>query len=398
MHFDLDSEQRQLQDSLRRLLQDKAPFARRRDVTAGDLGFDAALWESLAELGIAAIALPEAHGGLAQPPVAQLPVLQELGRSLALTPFLPSVVLAATAVARCGSPAQQEALLPGIAAGTRLLAFAHEEPAGRHAAVWVEATARRSGHEWLFDGHKHNVLYGASAECLVVSARVAGAPDDPRGLALFLVRTDQPAVRCTPLRWIDDTPVAEFDFSGAAAQPLGDPDDGQAGWRTLQAVQEAGMAAACAEALGVAERAFELTVEYVQARQQFGKPLAANQALRHRVAEMRVALDMLRSAALAGVLALEIQDAQQRARELSRAKMLMSRHGIFLAQQAIQLHGGIGMTIEYPVGHCLRRLTVLDQLFGDGAAHAARLGAALAADGPAGGIVAKDDAPPVPAS
>ncbi|RYY99227.1 MAG: acyl-CoA dehydrogenase, partial [Comamonadaceae bacterium] len=269
-------------------------------------------------------------------------------------------------------------LLPGIAAGTQLLAWAHDEPAARHRALWVETRARREGNRWLLTGRKHNVLHGAGADTLVVSARIAGEPDARDGVGLFLVRPGA-GVQRTAQRLIDDTPAADIRFDAAAAEPLGNPDDGVAALAALEATQEAGLAAVCAESVGVLERAFAMTVEYVQTRQQFGRPIGANQALRHRVAEMRVALDMVRSAAMAGLLALEMDDADERSRELSRAKMLVARHGTFVAQQGIQLHGGIGMTVEYAVGHCLRRLTVIDQLFGDGATHAARLGAQLAA-------------------
>jgi pimeloyl-CoA dehydrogenase len=377
MHFELDADQQQLQDSLRRLLDTEASFERRRQVAASEAGWNPALWRALGELGATAITLPEAHGGFGQAPIALLPVLQELGRALSLEPFLASAVLGATAVARAGTPLQQQAVLTDVASAAQVLAFAHDEAAGRHQPLWVETSARPAGDGWVLQGEKHNVLHGAAADLLVVSARTQGEADEREGLALFLVQPGQAGVRRTPLRLIDDTPVAEIRFDGAVAQLLG---EAGSGWAAIEAAQQAGLAATCAEALGVAERAYALTVDYVQTRQQFGRAIGANQALRHRVAEMRVALDMVRSAALGGLLALEIDDAEARWRELSRAKMLAARHGTFVCQQAIQLHGGIGMTLEYAAGHCLRRLTVLDQLFGDGPAHAARLGAALAGE------------------
>ncbi|TFZ02710.1 acyl-CoA dehydrogenase [Ramlibacter henchirensis] len=378
MRFEPDTDQEQLQGSLRRLLQSEASFERRRRTAAGETGWDSALWRSLSELGVTALTLTEDHGGFGQRPVAWLPALQELGYALALQPFIPSAVLAATAISRAGTPAQQQRLLPGVAQASRVLAFAHDEAAARHAALWVEATARQEGGQWRIDGVKQGVLFGAAADLLVVTARTGGSPGDPAGLALFIVDPAQEGVRRTPLRLIDDTPAADIALHAARAEPLGEI-DGPGPWRAVQAAQEAGLAAACAEGLGVAERAYALTVEYVQTRQQFGRPIGANQVVRHRVAEMRVALEMLRSAALAGLLALEEEDAQARSRELSRAKLLLSRHGSFVTGQAIQLHGGIGMTAEYAAGHCLRRFTVLDQLFGDGPTHAARLGASLAA-------------------
>ena len=407
MQFELDNEQEQLWDSLARMLQAKAPFEQRRKAVATQQGWDTSLWPALGELGVTALALPEAFGGFGQRPVALLPVLQALGHSLALQPFLATAVMAATAIARAGSDAQQQALLPGIADASRIVAFAHDEPAARHDPLWIETRAQdstvipapivipakagiqgvhpeespgspppRGRQEWLLSGHKHNVLFGMDASMLVVSAR-----NTEGSVVLFLLDPAQPGVQRTATRLIDDTPAADLVLNGARAELL--PGDGMA---ALVAALEAGSAASCAEALGVAERAYDLTVAYIQTRQQFGRAIGSNQALRHRVAEMRVALDTLRSGAMAGLLALDIEDGHQRACELSRARMLASRHGTFIAQQAVQLHGGIGMTIEYAAGHCLRRMTVLEALFGDGASHAARLGAALAAE-----IVASDE-------
>jgi pimeloyl-CoA dehydrogenase len=291
MQFELDADQQQLQDSLRRLLDTEGSFERRRQVAASEAGWNPALWRALGELGVTAITLPEAHGGFGQAPIALLPVLQELGRALVLEPFLASAVLGATAVARAGTQAQQQAVLPGLASAAQVLAFAHDEAAGRHQPLWVETRARRAGDGWVLQGAKHNVLHGAVADLLVVSARTQGEADDREGLALFLVRGEQAGVQRTALRLIDDTPAAEIRLDGATAQLLGEA--GQ-GWAAIEAAQQAGLAATCAEALGVAERAYALTVDYVQTRQQFGRAIGANQALRHRVAEMRVALDMVR--------------------------------------------------------------------------------------------------------
>ena len=372
MHFELDADQQQLQDSLRRLLDTQASFEKRRQVAAGAAGWNPAVWRAMAELGVTAMALPEEQGGFGQRPIALLPVLQELGRALSLEPFLATAVLGAAALSR-GAVERHGDLFEAIASGSQVIAFAHDEPAARHLPLWIETTARRSGDGWVLEGVKQNVLHGAAADSVIVSARTHGAPDSPGGVGLYLLRRlgRGAAASQHPTRLVDDTPAATLHFTAAPAELLAEGRD------VLQAVLDAGIAAVCAEALGVAERAYAMTVEYVQTRQQFGRVIGSNQALRHRVAEMRVALDMVRSAAMAGLLALEMDDADQRSRELSRAKMLVSRHGTFVAQQAIQLHGGIGMTIEYAVGHCLRRMTVLDQLFGDGAEHARRLGASF---------------------
>lgn len=378
MNFEPDDEQRQLRDSLRRLLEVEGGFGQRRRAVGTEAGWSRELWRSICGLGLAAMPLPTEHGGFGMPPITLLPVLQELGRSLALVPFLSSTVLASSAVGRAGSATQRGHWLPGLADGSRRLAWAHDEAPARHRGIWLQTKARFDGLRWRLDGRKHNVLYGTDADAWVVSARVAGAPGDAHGLALFLVAPGE-GVRCAARRLIDDTPAAEIELQGAWAEPLGDASDHAAALAALCATQEAGLAAVCAEAAGVAESAFAFTTAYVRERRQFGRAIGDNQAVRHRVAEMQVALDMVRSAAMAALLALDIDDGGRRRDELSRAKMLVGRHATFVAQQAIQLHGGIGMTVEYPVGHCLRRLGVIEQSFGDAPSHAARLGAALAA-------------------
>jgi pimeloyl-CoA dehydrogenase len=369
MLFELDSDQAQLQDSLVRLLQTLVPFEQRHRLVESERGWHTKLWPALGELGVAALTLPAALGGFEQRPIALLSVLQALGHSLAVQPFLATAVLASTAIVRAGSDAQRQSHLPAIAQGSRIVAFAHDEPSARHDPLSIATRARCVEGEWLLDGRKQNVLFGADASMLVVSARGENGQ-----VMMFLVDPAHPCVEVDATRLVDDTPASDIALHGVRAEPM--PGDGLA---ALNAVVDAGTAAACAEALGVAERAYELTVEYVQTRQQFGRAIGSNQAVRHRVAEMRVALDTLRSAAMMALLALEMDDLPQRGQELSRAKMLLSRHGTFVAQQAIQLHGGIGMTVEYAAGHCLRRMTVLDMLFGDGASHAARLGARIVA-------------------
>jgi pimeloyl-CoA dehydrogenase len=380
MQFELDSDAQQLADSLRRLLDTEGSFEKRRQAASSTPGWNPALWRALGELGVTAMSLPEDLGGFGARPVELLPVLRELGRALSLEPFLSCAVLAATALVRAGNPAQRSQWLPRIADASTVVAWAHDEPLAGHAEQWLETRAERTADGWRLRGRKHNVVHGADADMLIVSARTTGAADSAEGIALFGVQAGQPGVRKKPIRLIDDTPAAQVDFDAAEAELLDGSEAGASGHDVLVTVQQAGLAATCAEALGVAQRAYDLTVDYVRTRHQFGRAIGTNQAVRHRIAEMHVAMQMLRSAAMAALLALDIDDAEQRRIELMRARMTVSRHGIFVCQQGIQLHGGIGMTEEYAVGHCLRRLTVLDQLFGDGPTHAARLGKLLAQD------------------
>jgi pimeloyl-CoA dehydrogenase len=289
-------------------------------------------------------------------------------------PFLASSVLGATAVRLAGDPAAEDRWLAKLAGGDALLAFAHDEVGARHAPLWVETRATSKGAAWQLSGGKMNVLHGALAERVVVSARVSGQPADRDGLALFMVDPKAAGVALRAHRLVDDTPAAELILSNAEAQPLGDPNNGGAALKAIRGTLDAGMAAACAEAVGAMQAAYDLAVSYVNTRKQFGRVIGSNQALRHRVAEMLVSLQTARSAAIAAACAIDDPGAEDASADLIRAKMLMGRHGRIVAQAAVQLHGGIGMTEEYAVGHYHRRLTVLDQLFGDADAQAERLG------------------------
>jgi len=375
MNFELNEEQQALQASLSRLLGDVYGFEQRRAIAATPAGWSEAVWRQLAELGLTALPLPQAHGGFGGGAVDLLPVMQELGRALSLEPFLASVVLGATALRLAGDDALQARLLPGVASGEVRLAWAHDEAAGHQAPLWIETVARRDGERWRIDGAKCNVLHATAAHHVVVSARVAGAPDDAQGLALFLVDAQDPGVHCRAHRLVDDTPAGELRFESVTALPLHDPHDAATALRALEGTLAAGTAAVCADAVGLMESAYRLSVDYLKTRRQFGRLIGENQALRHRAAEMLVSLEMCRSMALVAAVAADDLDAPGARADLARAKLMTGRHGRSLCHAAIQLHGGIGMTEEYAVGHCLRRLALLDQLFGDVDAQSARLAA-----------------------
>jgi pimeloyl-CoA dehydrogenase len=227
----------------------------------------------------------------------------------------------------------------------------------------------------LLDGAKCNVLHAPSAHRFVVSARTAGEPGDAHGVALFHVDARAAGVACRAHRLVDDTPAGELRFNAARAQPLGDPHDGAAALRALEGTLAMGTAAVCADAVGAMETAYALAVDYLGTRRQFGRAIGENQALRHRAAEMLVALEMSRSMAMVAAVAADDLDAPGARADLARAKLVIGRHARALCHAAVQLHGGIGMTEEYAVGHCLRRVTLIDQLFGDVEAQAMRLAA-----------------------
>ena len=375
MNFELNEEQSALQDSLARVLGDRYGFEQRRALVASGQAHDAGTWRAFAELGITALPLPQAYGGFGGGARDLLPLMQALGRVLSLEPYLSSVVLAATAVRLAADEDLQGKLLPAVASGESVLAWAHDEPAGRHAPLWVDTRATHSNGRWVLSGGKGPVLGLGLARQIVVSARVAGAAGEPEGCALFLVDAGAPGVDVRTFRLVDDSAAGELQLRDAAAVPLHDPRDSARARCAIEGTLTAGIAAACADMAGAMQATFDLTMDYLRTRMQFGRFIGENQALRHRAADMLVSLEMARSMAIGAAVAADDPAGEDSARDLLRAKLSVGRHARELAHGAIQLHGGIGMTEEYAVGHYLRRIHVLDQLFGDSDAQAARLAA-----------------------
>jgi pimeloyl-CoA dehydrogenase small subunit len=373
MDFELSDEQRLLRDSVDRLLADRYAFAQRRQYLAESGGWSRAMWRQYAELGLLGVSFGEEHGGFGGGAVETMLLMEAFGRALALEPYLATVVLAGTALRLAGNTAQQAAILPGVAAGDTILAFAHGERQARYDLSDVLTTAKPRDGGWVIDGGKSVVLHGDSADHLVVSARVSGERDDPDGIGLFLVdaKTDGVARRAYPMR--DGTHAAELSLSGVAVGAdavLGEP--GKA-FPVIGRVVEAGIAAMAAEAVGAMETMHAMTLEYLKTRQQFGRPIGQNQALQHRSAEMLVALEQGRSMAMLAAMTVDEADAAERAHNISMAKVGVGQSARFVSQNAIQLHGGIGMTEEYAIGHYFRRVMVIEHTFGDIAHHLSRI-------------------------
>lgn len=373
MNFEFTQEQRQLQDSLERVLAEHYSFEQRRAMTGTAVGHSPTAWRQLAELGLTGLTVSEDHGGFGGSAVDLLPAMQCFGRALLLEPFLSSSVLGTTALRLAGDDATRHRLLPGVASGDVILGWAHDEAAARHALNWTETRATRHGSEWVLDGSKINVLHAADAHQLVVTARLDGPADAEAGLALFLINADTAGLQIRAHRLIDDTPAGELTLHGAVATPLGDPTDGVRATSVIDRVRTAGMAAVCADMVGAMDGAYRLTIDYLNTRRQFGRLIGENQSLRHRAAEMLVSLESCRSMAIAAAIAVDRPEASSSAADLLRAKLLIGRHGRQLCQHAVQMHGGIGMTEEYAVGHYLRRVHVMDHLFGDADVQATRL-------------------------
>ncbi len=364
MNLSLTEEQRLLGETVTRFVADRYDFLSRERYVREPPGFSRAIWAEFAQLGLLALPFAEQDGGFGAGGVETMLVMQALGRGLVVEPYLSTVVLCGTALALAATPAQKAILLPGLIAGETLIALAHgERHAPRHTLTQIRTKATRRNGYWLLDGEKSAVLDGDSADKLIVSART------DQGIALFLVdaRAEGVTVRGAPT--YDGRRIADVTFEAApvaADAMLGAPG---AGAGILRSVIETAIAALTAEAVGIMEATLDMTTEYLKTRHQFGVAIGSFQALQHRCVDMLIQLELARSMALFAAVSLPLEDAGTRSRNISAAKIQIGRSGRFIGQQAVQLHGAIGITAEYQVGHAFKRLTAIDTLFGDANHH-----------------------------
>jgi len=364
MDFVYSPDQQLLGESVGRLLTDHYDFEARKRILLS-AGFSRDIWSRFAEMGLLGLPFPEAEGGLGGGAVEALIVMEAFGRHLVLEPYLASVVLGGGCLRNGASAEQRRRLVPRIIDGSSVLALAHSERGARFELAHVATSAQREGEGWRLDGAKHYVLHGQSADVLIVSARISGAQRDPRGLALFLVDPSAPGLERRGYMTQDGTLAADLRLSRVRVENsalIGEPG---AALPLLERVVGDALAALCAEAVGAMARALEITVEYLKVRKQFGTPIGSFQALQHRAVDMLVMVEQARSMALYAAMMSGEEDLAERARALSAAKHLVGRAGRFVGEQAVQLHGGIGMTEESQIGHYYRRLTMLELLFGD---------------------------------
>ena len=382
MDFDLTEEQRLLQDSLARLLGDRYGFEQRKQYMKSPEGWSRELWSSYAELGLLGLPFSEEEGGFGGGPVESMLVAEQMGRAMALEPWLPTMVLGGGFLRHGGNGALRGELAPKMVAGELLMAFAHTERQSRYDLNDVATTARRDGSSWVLDGRKGMVVHGDSADKLVVTARTGGERRDRRGIGVFVVDAGTQGVNRRGYRTADGQRAAEVELSGVRVDGgavLGDPADGLP---LVDRVVDEAIAALAAEAVGAMEVVHTMTVDYMKTRQQFGRPIGSFQALQHRAADMLVQLEQARSMAYFAAMSAEEPDPVERRKAMAAVKVQIGRSARFVGQQAIQLHGGIAMTMEYAAGHYFKRLTVNDATFGDADHHVralAEAGGALAA-------------------
>jgi len=374
MNFEYSPEQQMLADSLRRLVSERWTQAQRR---ARQGGLDPAAWQALADLGITGLTIPAEYGGFGEPPDSLLPVHLELGRGLVDEPVIASSVIGAALLGACGADntgdagdgAHQHASaaahnwLPRIASGQAIVTLAYQEPGRRYATEPRDCRLSGRGAAQVLNGSKHLVWHAAAAQAWLVSAMEA-ASGQP---VLLIVPADAAGVTVNETATLDRSRCARIDFKQTPVPDSAVLARGDAARGALASALQWGVAALCAHAAGAMTRLLEITAEYLKTRRQFSQPLAAFQALQHRIAEMAVAREIGVSMAYVAVAALSEPDAHQRRRMIAAAKLEVARAGRLIGQYAIQLHGGIGMTDELEVGDYFKRLTAFDLLLGDSA-------------------------------
>jgi alkylation response protein AidB-like acyl-CoA dehydrogenase len=363
MNFEHTEERRMLADSLNRFIAEQYTFDARDRIAASAEGMSTAFWEKFAELGVPGALVREEDGGFGGGGFDVAVVFEALGRGLVIEPLLGSAVLAAEAISHAGN-ATQRALLDGIVDGSTIAAFAHDEPGSHYEMTRVTTRAGRSGDGWVLNGAKSVVAQGEAADVFVVSARTAGAIDEEAGIVLFLVPRGAAGLTVTGTPSIDGGRVAELTFDNVmlgGGDVLGGPDTGYA---TLERAIGRGVLALCAESLGAMEAAKTATLDYLRTRKQFGTVIGSFQALQHRMADLLLEIEQARSAVINAAAAIDA-DRVTREKALSAAKMSIGRIGTLVAEECIQLHGGIGMTWELPLAHYAKRLIMIDHQLGD---------------------------------
>jgi alkylation response protein AidB-like acyl-CoA dehydrogenase len=375
MDFEPSDDQRLLVESVTRMLSDTYGFAQRKGYMGLTEGYSPAVWAQFAEQGLLGLPFAETYGGFSGGAQEVMLVMQAFGRVLVLEPFFPTVVLAGAALNFAGSAEQKAALLPSIAEGRLKMAFAHGERQARYDLTDVVTTAKRSGSGWVLDGSKTVVSHGEAADKIIVSARTGGDRYDADGITLFLVDTAASGVARRGYVSRDDTRAADVSLANvsvADADVLGEV--GQ-GLPIIRHIVEAGIAATAGETVGAMEAMNEMTLEYSKTRVQFGNPIGSYQVVQHRLADMFMAQEQGRSMAMLATMSIDNPDEVARARDIALAKVGIGQAGRYVSQSAVQMHGGIGMTEEYAVGHYFRRCMVIERLFGDPAYYLNKLAA-----------------------
>jgi alkylation response protein AidB-like acyl-CoA dehydrogenase len=376
MDFIFSEEQQQLRDSIQKYIGKEYGFEARKAIMASAQGFSDKVWAQFADMGLLGVAFDDAHGGFGGTPVDTMLVMTEFGRGIVVEPYFSTVVLGGSLIDLAGSEAQKQAILSEVAQGKLLLAAALGEPNSRYELNSVETTAKRDGAGYVLNGHKAVVLHGESANKLIVSARTAGGAREAKGISLFLVDRNSAGVRVSGYRTIDGMRAAEIKLANVKVGADGVLGEVDAALPVLERAADFGVSALCAEAVGAMEALNAATFEYLKTRQQFGRPIGSFQALQHRAVDMMIHCEQSRSMAYLASVKVRSEDPNERKRTVSAAKIQIGRAGRAISQEAIQMHGGMGVSNELAAGHYAKRLTMINATLGDVEHHAERFAGA----------------------
>jgi alkylation response protein AidB-like acyl-CoA dehydrogenase len=375
MDLNLSDEQRLLRESADRFVNETYNADHRRKAANEPLGFSPAIWKQFADLGWLALPIGEEFGGLGGGAIEIGILMEAFGRGLVSEPYLSTVVIGSALVAECGSEAQKQAILPKVADGSLILALAHSERAARFDLAKVETMATRTADGWRLNGHKTAVLDGNAAGQIIVSARVANHNGSSGRLCLFLVPAGAPGLTLRDFSRLGGGRACNLELKDVKLPADALLGDGSDSLPAIEAVVDRAMAALGAEAVGIMQTLLDTTLEYTKIRKQFGRPLSANQVIRHRLADMAMQCDEARSMALRAALMVDAEPVA-RGRAASGAKAKIGKCARFVAEQSVQLHGAMGVTEELDIGLYFKRLLAFDTLFG-GTAHHYRRHASL---------------------
>jgi alkylation response protein AidB-like acyl-CoA dehydrogenase len=368
----LTDEQHLLNESLQRFIEKDYTFEVREGLRRSDTGFGADNWQQFADLGWLAVAIPETYGGLDGAMVEQTLVCEQFGRAMVLEPYVSTTVMAAAAIVRSGDEATKATALQGIAEGRKRFALAFSERNARYDLHHVESTATKSGSEFRIRGEKIAVLDLPSADSIVVAARLSGGVRDADGIGLFLVDATASGLSTKTYSMMDGSRAGELTFDNTPAQLLV---DGELGLEALSAAVEDGIIARSAQATGAMAASFEQTLEYVKTRKQFGVPIGSFQTLQHRLVDMWMVVRECQAMVMMSAQELTTNEPKERAMAASATKSFVGKRARQVAQEIVQMHGGIGMTEELPIGHYFRHLTLYSTLFGSADYHLNRYAA-----------------------
>ncbi|MDH2356532.1 pimeloyl-CoA dehydrogenase small subunit [Bradyrhizobium sp. SSUT112] len=373
MDFNLSEEQRLLEESVDGLLTDVYGFDQRKKYLKEKGGWSRVVWSRFAEQGLLGLPFAEADSGFGGGGVETMIVMEAFGRALVVEPYLATVVIGGGFLRHGGSNVQKAAHLPGIIDGSKTFGFAQLEKNSRYDLNDVTTSAKKSGDGWVIDGEKFVVLNGENADTLIVTVRTKGAQRDSSGIAVLLVPTDARGICKKSYLTQDGLYAADVSFTSVevgSAAAIGDPENALP---LVERVADDARTALCAEAVGLMDESLKVTVDYMKARKQFGVPIGSFQSLQHRAADMFVALEQARSMSMYATMAADVDNVAERAKAVAAAKVQIGRSGKFIGQQSIQLHGGIGMTMAAKIGHYFKRLTMIENTFGDADYHLSRV-------------------------